>query len=84
MAKSREIFDKLGRLLEKGILNTKDISNEFINICKSKRDEFIFHMKLTSKEETEIINKRLDKLEKKIIDIEKKKPTKKPKKVKKP
>ena len=40
-------------------------------------------MKLTSKEETEIINKRLDKLEKKIIDIEKKKPTKKPKKVKK-
>ena len=43
MTKSREIFDKLGRLLEKGILNTKDISNEFINICKSKRDEFIFH-----------------------------------------
>ena len=40
-------------------------------------------MKLTSKEETEVINKRLDKLEKKIADIEKKKPTKKPKKVKK-
>ena len=83
MAKSREIFDKLGRLLEKGILNTKDISNEFVNICKSKRDEFIFNMKLTSKEETEVINKRLDKLEKKIIDIEKKKLTKKTKKVKK-
>ena len=83
MAKSREIFDKLGRLIEKGILNTKDISNEFVNICKLKRDEFIFHMKLASKEETDVINKRLDKLEKKIIDIEKKKPTKKPKKVKK-
>ena len=45
----------------------------------SKRDEFIFKMRITGKEETEILNKRLEKLEKKIAGLEKKK-TKKAKK----
>ena len=38
----------------------------------SKRDEFVFKMKLTSKEETDILIKRLDNLEKKIEKLEKK------------
>ena len=37
-----------------------------INILKSKRDDVIFKMKLASKEEVEILNKRIDQLEKKI------------------
>ena len=39
---------------------------------KSKRDEFVFRMKLTGKEETDILSQRVEKLEKKINTLEKK------------
>tara|TARA_B100000242_G_scaffold294014_1_gene274194 strand:+ start:1285 stop:1518 length:234 start_codon:yes stop_codon:yes gene_type:complete len=73
MAKSREVFEKLGKILEQSILNYKDLSNEIMSIFKSKRDDFIFKMKITGKEETDIIKKRLEVLEKKINNLEKKK-----------
>ena len=72
MSKSRFVIDKLTKLLEKGLVNYKDLSDEIVNILKSKRDEVVFRMKLTSKDETDIIKKRLDKLEKKIKFLEKK------------
>ena len=59
-------------MLEKSIINYKDLSNELINICKSKREDFIFKMKLVSKEEMEIVKKRLDNLEN-IVEKQKKK-----------
>ncbi len=73
MAKSRDLLGKFEKLLEQTILNYKDISSEIINICKSKRDDFIFRMKITGKEETEILKKRVEKLEKKVEFLEKKK-----------
>ena len=82
MTKSRFVLDKLSKFLEEGIVNYKDLTNEVLTILKSKRDEVIFRMKLTSKEETDIIKKRLEKLEKKIENLEKKKTIKKIKKVK--
>ena len=36
-----------------------------LNILRSKRDEIIFKMKLTSKEEFEVLSKRIEKIEKK-------------------
>ena len=50
----------------------RDISEEIVNILKSKRDEIVFRMKLTSKEEFDILDKRVRRLEKKIDDIKKK------------
>ena len=84
MSKSRFVFDKFAKLLEQGLLNYKDLSNEILNILKSKRDEIVFKMKLTSKEETDILNKRLENLEKKVETLEKsnKKKKKKTKRVK--
>ena len=73
MGKSKVMFEKLGKLVEQTVINYKDLSSEIVNICKSKRDELIFKMKITSKEETEILKKRIDKLEKKIEFLEKKK-----------
>ena len=73
MSKSKIIFDKITKLFEQGLLTYKDLSSEIINILKSRRDEIIFRLKLTSQEETEIIQKRIDELEKKIADIQKKK-----------
>ena len=72
MSKSKFVIDKLAKLFEQGLVSYKDLSNEILNILRSKRDEIVFRMKLTSKEETDIINKRLELLEKKINKIERK------------
>ena len=80
MSKSKFIVDKFAKLFEQGLITYKDLSSEILSILKSKRDEIIFKMKLTSKEETEILNKRIESLEKKIQKIEKNYLKKKPKK----
>ena len=84
MSKSKFVIDKLAKLFEQGLISYRDLSSEILNILKSKRDEIVFKMKLTSKEETEILNKRIESLEKKIQKIEKNYLKKKPKKARKP
>ena len=71
MSKSRFVIDKFAKLFEQGLLNYKDLSNEILNILKSKRDEIVFKMKLTSKEETDVLCKRVENLEKKVKLLEK-------------
>ena len=83
MAKSRFVLDRFAKLTEQGLFNYKDLSEEIINILKSKRDEIIMRMKLTSKEEFEILNKRVSSLEKKINDLKRPKSSKKTKRAKK-
>ena len=84
MTKSKFVIDKLARLFEQGLISYKDLSSEMMNVLKSKRDEIIFKMKLTSKEETDILIKRIDNIEKKIEKLEKSKLKKRITKVKKP
>ena len=76
MTKSKFVIDKLTKLFEQGLISYKDLSSEIINVLRSKRDEIIFKMKLTSKEETDILIKRVENLEKKINNLEKKSPKK--------
>ena len=83
MSKSKFVIDKLAKLFEQGLVSYKDLSSEILNILRSKRDEVIFKMQLASKEETEILAKRIEKLEKKIVKLENKKFKKIFKKVKK-
>ena len=71
MSKSKFVIDKLAKLFEQGLISYRDLSSEILSILKSKRDEIIFKMKLTGKEETEILNKRIENLEKKIHKLEK-------------
>ena len=71
MSKSKFVIDKLAKLFEQGLISYRDLSSEIISILNSKRDEIIFKMKLTSKEETEILNKRIENLEKKMQKLEK-------------
>ena len=66
MKNSKFVFDKITKLLEQGLISSKDLSNELITILKSKRDEIVFRMKLTGKDEFEILSKRVENLEKKI------------------
>ena len=71
MTKSKFVIDKLAKLFEQGLVSYKDLSSEILNILRSKRDEVIFRMKITSKEETEVQNRRIEILEKKLEKIEK-------------
>ena len=79
MSKSRFMFDKFAKLIEQGLVSYKDISDELVNILKSKRDEIILKMKIASKEEVEILNKRISNLEKQINTKKKIKKSKKAK-----
>ena len=82
MTKSKFVIDKLAKLFEQGLISYKDLNFEIINILKSRRDEIVFKMKLTSKEETDILIKRIENLEKKVekLEINNLKKTKKVKK----
>ncbi|MDA8670618.1 hypothetical protein N9L67_00145 [Candidatus Pelagibacter bacterium] len=63
------------------MISTKDLSSELLNILRSKRDEIVFKMKLTSKDEFDVLSKRVENLENKIKKLEtKKKSTKRVKK----
>jgi len=83
MTKSKFVIDKLAKLFEHGLISYKDLSSEILNFLRSKRDEIVFKMKLTSKDETDILIKRVENLEKKMEKLTKNKIKKKFKKVKK-
>ena len=78
MKNSKNVIDTLTRLLEQGLLSSKDIVKELMIILKSKRDEIVFKMRLTSKDEFEVLAKRVENLEKKIekLKLKNKKKTK--------
>ena len=81
MKNSKFVIEKLAKLFEQGLVSSKDIANEIMTILKSKRDEIVFKMKLTSKDEFEVLSKRVENLEKKIdqLKLTKKNKTKKAK-----
>ena len=72
MTKSKFVIDKLAKLFEQGLISYKDLSSEIINVLKSKRDEIVFKMKLTSKEETDILIKKSREFRKKNREFRKK------------
>ena len=82
MSNSKFVLNKIAKLFEQGLLTSKDLGNEILTILKSKRDEIVFKMKLTSKDEFDILSKRVENLEKKIdkLKIKKQLKTKRAKK----
>ena len=82
MKNSKFVFDKLSKIFEQGLITSKDLGSEILSILKSKRDEIVFRMKLTSKEEFEVLSKRVENIEKKV-SLLKEKSKKKTKRVRK-
>ena len=82
MKNSKFVVYKIAKLFEQGLMSSRDLANELMIILKSKRDEIVFKMKLTSKDEFEILSKRVENLEKKItqMNIQKKRKIKRAKK----
>ena len=73
MKNSKFVFDRFAKLIEQGLVSSKDITSEILSILKSKRNELVFKLKLTSKDEFEILSKRVEILEKKMGKIKSKK-----------
>ena len=73
MKNSKFVIDKFIKLLEQGLISSKDIGNELMTIMKSKRDEIIFKLELISKDEFYALSKRVENLEKKISELKVKK-----------
>ena len=80
MKNSKFVFNKLSKIFEQGLVTSKDLGSEMLNILKSKRDEIVFKMKLVSKDEFDVLSKRVENLENKIKKFEDKKKTKRVKK----
>jgi hypothetical protein len=76
MKNSKFVIDKIAKLFEQGLVSSKDLTNELMTILRSKRDEIVFKMKLTSKDEFEVLSKRVENLEKKIDQLKIKKKSK--------
>ena len=73
MKNSKFVIDKLAKLFEQGLITSKDFTNELMTILKSKRDEIVFRMKIASKDELDVLSKRVESLEKKIDQLKTKK-----------
>ena len=81
MSKSKILIDKVAKLIEQGMITSKDLGDEIKNILKFKQDEIVNKLNFVSKDEFEIQKKRLDKIERKLNEVLKKRI--KPKKAKK-
>ena len=73
MKNSKIVIDKLTKLFEQGLISSKDLTSELLTILRSKRDELVFRLKLTSKDEFDVLSKRVENLEKKNRKITNKK-----------
>ena len=70
MKNSKFVFDRITKLFEQGLISSRDLANELMTILKSKRDEIVFKMKITSKDEFDVLSRRVENLEKKIEKFE--------------
>ena len=80
MKNSKYVIDKIAKLFEQGLISSKDLANELMTILKSKRDEIVFKMKIVSKDEFDVLSKRVENLENKIKKLDTKKKAKRAKK----
>ena len=72
MTKSKFIKEKLAKLFEQGLISYKDLNSEILNILKSKKDEIILKLELPTKEEFDILKKRVENLERVKLSKDKK------------
>ena len=76
MSNSEKILKTISALIENGILTSKDIQNQITTNIKFKKDKLINNLDLVSREEFEVLKKLVQKQDKKINQLIKKKTTK--------
>tara|TARA_B100000745_G_C19997458_1_gene338433 strand:- start:134 stop:370 length:237 start_codon:yes stop_codon:yes gene_type:complete len=73
MSKSNILIDKLAKLIEQGMINSKDFSEEIRNILRFKLEEIARKLNFVTKEEFEVQKERITRIEKKLNSIVKRK-----------
>ena len=77
MSNSEKLMKTLSSLIENGILTSKDIKKEISTDLKFQRDKLIDKLQIVSREEYEILKKRVEKQEKTLKKIYKLRKSKK-------
>ena len=80
MSKTKILIDRLAKLIEEGLLTSKDIGDEIKNSLNYKKERVINKLNLVTRDEFEIQKARLDKIQKEFGKFKKRKKTKKAKK----
>ena len=73
MNNSEKILKLISNFIETGILTSQDAKKELINNLKFKRDDLIDKLELVSREELNILKKVIEKQQKQINQLKKKK-----------
>lgn len=76
MNNSEKILKTISALIENGILTTKDIRKQLLTDLKFKKDKIANNLDLVPREEFEVLKKLVQKQDKKINQLLKKKTTK--------
>ena len=80
MSKTKILIDRLAKLIDEGLLTSKDIGDEIKNSLNYKKESIINKLNLVTRDEFEIQKARLDKIQKEFDKLKKRKKTKKVKK----
>ena len=80
MSKSKILIDRLTKLIEEGLLTSKDIGGEIKNSLNYKKESIINKLNLVTRDEFEIQKARLDKIQEAFSKFKKRKKTKKARK----
>ena len=76
MNSPEKILKLISNFVETGILTSQDAKKELINNLKFKRDDLIDKLQLVSREEYNILKKIIEKQQKQIDQLKKKRTTK--------
>ena len=80
MSKTKILLDRLAKLIDEGLLTSKDIGDEIKNSLNYKKESVINKLNLVTRDEFEIQKARLDKIQEEFGRLKKVKKTKKVKK----
>ena len=80
MSKTKILLDRLAKLIDEGVLTSKDIGDEIKNSLNYKKESVINKLNLVTRDEFEIQKARLDKIQEEFGRLKKRKKTKKVKK----
>ena len=80
MSKSKIFINRLAKLIEEGLLTSKDIGDEIKNSLNYKKESVINKLNLVTRDEFDVQKARLDKIQRGFDQLKKRRKTKKVKK----
>ena len=73
MSKTKILLDRLAKLIDEGVLTSKDIGEEIKNSLNYKKESVINKLNLVTRDEFEIQKARLDKIQEEFGRLKKRK-----------